>query len=61
MLGYATPAFDFITSKLFVAQLKENLNDSYADALQERDERGKKFEDGAGGTAATQTKKQSSH
>lgn len=57
MLGYATPAFDFITSKLFVAQLKENLNDSYADALQERDERGKKFEDGAGGTAATQTKK----
>ncbi|KRL79213.1 FtsK/SpoIIIE domain-containing protein [Ligilactobacillus equi] len=58
MLGYATPAFDYITSRLFVAKIKENINDSYFDALQERDEKGKKFEDGMGGTSATQTKKQ---
>lgn len=58
ILGYATPSFDYINSRLFVAQLKENLNDSYIKALQERDDRGEKFKDGAGGTSATQTKKQ---
>lgn len=50
--GHATPAFDYIISRLFVAQLKENLNDSYAQAL-----KGGNFKDGAGGTSATQTKK----
>lgn len=57
LLGYASPAFDYINSRLFVAQLKENLNDSYFDALQGVDEKGKKFQDGAGGTSSTQTKK----
>lgn len=49
LFGYQTPFFDFIQSRLFVAKLKENLNDSYFDALQ-----GKDFESGAGGTVQSQ-------
>ncbi|WP_369903852.1 FtsK/SpoIIIE domain-containing protein [Enterococcus faecium] len=52
--GYQTPIFDFVQSRLYVAKLKENLNDSYFNALQGVDERGQKFESGAGGTAQTQ-------
>lgn len=49
LFGHQTPFFDFVQSRLFVAKLKENLNDSYFDALQ-----GKEFESGAGGTVQSQ-------
>lgn len=52
--GYETPFFDFIHSRLLVAKVKENLNDSYFDALQGYDDKGRKFKDGAGGSAQTQ-------
>jgi DNA polymerase III delta prime subunit len=54
LLGYQTPVFDFVQSRFYVARLKENLNDSYFDALQGYDERGNKFENGAGGTVQKQ-------
>lgn len=54
LFGYQTPFFDFMQSRLFVAKLKENLNDSYFDALQGKDEKGNKFESGAGGTVQSQ-------
>ena len=54
LFGYQTPFFDFIQSRLYIAKLKENLNDSYFDALQGIDERGTHFKDGAGGTVQTQ-------
>lgn len=50
LFGYQTPFFDFIQSRLFVAKLKENLNDSYFDALQGKDG----FDKGAGGTVQNQ-------
>lgn len=52
--GHTTPVFDFMTSRLFVAKVKENLNDSYFDALQGVDDHGKAFKDGAGGSSQTQ-------
>lgn len=54
ILGYQTPFFDFIQSRLFIAKLKENLNDSYFNAIEGKDDQGKKFESGAGGTAQVQ-------
>lgn len=56
--GYETPIKDQILQGVLQAKIRENLNDSYEAAVQGIDDRGKKFEDGAGGTAATQTKKQ---
>lgn len=50
LFGHQTPFFDFLQSRLFVAKLKENLNDSYFDALQGKDD----FETGAGGTVQSQ-------
>lgn len=50
LLGYQTPFFDFVQSRLFIAKLKENLNDSYFNAIQGMDEQGQKFDSGAGGT-----------
>lgn len=58
LLGYQTPFFDFVQARLFVARLKENLNDSYFDALSGYDDKGQKFENGAGGTVQTQRIKQ---
>lgn len=54
LFGYQTPFFDFFQKKLFLAKLKENLNDSYFDALSGYDDRGNKFENGVGGTVQTQ-------
>nr|WP_253287572.1 FtsK/SpoIIIE domain-containing protein [Enterococcus faecalis] len=54
LFGYQTPIFDFVYSKLFIAKLKENLNDSYFKAIEGKDEKGQKFESGAGGTAQIQ-------
>lgn len=53
--GYQTPFFDYVQAKLYVAKIKENLNDSYFDALQGIDETGKKFDNGQGGTVKTQS------
>lgn len=55
--GYQTPIKDEILSGVLEAKIRENLNDSYERAIDDLDDRGKKFQDGAGGTAATQTKK----
>lgn len=55
--GYQTPIEDILLANKIKAKLRENLNDSYEDALQGYDENGKKFENGAGGTSSTQTKK----
>lgn len=49
-----TPFFDFLMSRLYVAKIKENINDSYFAALQGYDDKGNKFENGMGGTAQTQ-------
>lgn len=54
LLGYETPFFDFIQSRLFIAKLKENLNDSFFNAIQGIDEKGQKFDSGAGGTVQVQ-------
>lgn len=51
LLGFQTPFFDFVQSRLFIAKLKENINDSYFNAIVGRDEYGNKFDSGAGGTA----------
>lgn len=51
LLGFQTPFFDFVQSRLFIAKLKENINDSYFNAIVDRDEYGNKFDSGAGGTA----------
>lgn len=50
LFGHQTPFFDFVQSRLFVAKLKENLNDSYFDAIQGKDD----FDKGAGGTVHNQ-------
>ncbi|EPM6858968.1 FtsK/SpoIIIE domain-containing protein [Enterococcus faecalis] len=52
LVGYQTPFFDYIYSKLFVAKLKENINDSYFETLYEKEN--KKFESGAGGSVQKQ-------
>lgn len=54
LLGYQTPFFDFVQAKLYQAKIKENLNDSYFDALSGVDEKGEKFKDGVGGSVQTQ-------
>ncbi|MBC1914208.1 cell division protein FtsK [Listeria booriae] len=54
IFGYQTPIFDFLQARLFVAKLKENVNDSYFNALQGVDEKGEKFEGGSGGSAQIQ-------
>lgn len=54
LLGYETPFFDYIQSRLLIAKLKENLNDSYFDAIQGMDEKGQKFDGGVGGTVQVQ-------
>lgn len=56
-VGYQTPLKDQLLERKLKAKLRENLNDSYEAAVQGFDERGKAFEDGAGGTARTQTLK----
>lgn len=53
-LGYQTPFFDFIQARLYVAKMKENVSDSYFDALQEIDDTGHKFDNGQGGTVQNQ-------
>lgn len=53
-LGYQTPFFDYIQSKLYVAKIRENVSDSYFDALRGRDDRGHKFDNGQGGTVQNQ-------
>lgn len=53
--GYQTPLKDKILEGKLKAQLRENLNDSYERAQQGFQDNGKPFEDGAGGTAHTQT------
>lgn len=55
--GYETPVKDLILQGKIRAKIRENLNDSYEAAIRGYDDRGKKFEDGAGGTASTQNKK----
>jgi len=54
LIGYQTPFFDYIYSRLFLAKLKENINDSWFDALQGVDEKGNKFDSGTGGSVQTQ-------
>ena len=49
-----TPFFDYLMSRLYIAKIKENVNDSYFEALQGYDDKGNKFENGMGGTAQTQ-------
>lgn len=51
LIDFQTPFFDFVQSRLFIAKLKENINDSYFNAIIGRDEYGNKFDSGAGGTA----------
>lgn len=53
-VGYQTPIFDFVQSRVFIAKLKENWNDSYFNALQGIDDKGNKFDAGSGGTAQIQ-------
>lgn len=53
-LGYETPIADKFLQGLIRAKFKENLPDSYEDAVQGYDETGKKFEDGVGGTVQKQ-------
>lgn len=55
--GYQTPIQDVILAGILKAKVRENLNDSYEDAVQGFDDRGQPFKDGAGGTAQTQTRK----
>ncbi|HLQ97030.1 MAG TPA: hypothetical protein VK108_11770, partial [Pseudogracilibacillus sp.] len=50
LFGYQTPFFDFVQSRVFIAKLKENLNDSYFEAIQGKDN----FDKGAGGTVFNQ-------
>lgn len=52
--GYQSPVFDFVQTRLYRAKIKENLNDSYFEALHGYDDRGQRFENGAGGTVQTQ-------
>lgn len=54
LFGYQTPFFDFLQSRLLIAKLKENLNDSYFKAIQGVDDKGQKFESGIGGTVQIQ-------
>lgn len=54
LVGYQTPFFDFVYSRLFLAKLKENINDSWFDALQGVDQNGNKFDSGTGGSVQTQ-------
>lgn len=53
LFGYQSPFFDFIQARLYQAKIKENLNDSYFDALSGYNEKGEKFKDGVGGTVQT--------
>ncbi|STE38131.1 FtsK/SpoIIIE domain-containing protein [Enterococcus mundtii] len=53
-IGYQTPFFDYVYSRLFLAKLKENINDSWFDALQGVDQNGNKFDSGTGGSVQTQ-------
>ncbi len=53
-LGYQTPFFDYVQAKLYIAKIKENVSDSYFDALQEKDDTGHKFDNGQGGTVQNQ-------
>lgn len=54
LLGYQTPFFDFVQSRLYVTKVKENISDSYFEALQGRDDTGKEFDKGQGGTERNQ-------
>lgn len=54
LLGYQTPFFDYIMKRLYIAKIKENISDSFFDALQGRDETGKPFDNGQGGTERNQ-------
>lgn len=53
LFGYQTPFFDFVQAKLYQAKIKENLNDSYFDALSGFDDKGEKFQGGMGGSTQT--------
>lgn len=58
LAGDQSPVADAMLSRKLKAKFRENLNDSFEKAVQGFQDNGKPFEDGAGGTAATQTKKQ---
>lgn len=55
--GRQTPIGDIIQAGLLKAKVRENLPDSYEDAVQGYDEQGRPFQDGAGGTTQTMQKK----
>lgn len=55
--GHQTPVKDLLLKGVLKAKIRENLNDSYEAAVQGYSDNGQKFENGAGGTASTQTKK----
>lgn len=56
-MGHQTPVRDLLLKGILKSKIRENLNDSYEAAVQGYDDRGQKFENGAGGTSSTQTKK----
>ncbi len=58
LFGDQSPLADAILSRKLKAKFRENLNDSFERAVQNLDEKGEKYDGGAGGTPAVQTKKQ---
>src|SRR5699024_12034320 len=50
LLGYQTPFFDYIMKRLYIAKIKENISDSFFDALQGGDETGEPLDNGQGRT-----------
>lgn len=55
--GYQTPIQDFMLAGILKAKLRENLNDSYENLDRHLDADGKPFQEGAGGSVQTQTRK----
>lgn len=53
-LGYQTPFFDYVQGKIYIAKIKENISDSFFEALQGKDDTGKAFDKGQGGTERNQ-------
>lgn len=52
-LGYQTPFFDYIYSRLYIPKVKENASDAWDKALQGRDDSGNAYKEGAGGSSDT--------
>lgn len=53
--GAKTPVFDFYMGRLFVAKLKENLNDANFAAIRGVDDKGQPFKPGVGGSRTQST------